>query len=120
MYAIAVPLKPNKASEWKAWIHECLGPRKEEFAAFNERMELTLHRAWLIGRREGPLVIAVFDGPGADTFLQKLASSEEPFDKWFRKRISECHDFDLSKLNAMPKPELYMDWHVPSYAEVGR
>jgi hypothetical protein len=65
-------------------------------------------------------VIVVFDGPGADTFLEKLATSKEPFDRWFRERISEYHGIDFSKPAVRPSPEMYMDWHVPSYAEVER
>ncbi len=120
MYAIAVPIMPDKVGAWKAWIRECTVTRKEEFDAFNERMELTLHRAWLTRGREEPLVIVVYDGPGAEDFLQKLARSNEPFDKWFRDRISEYHKVDFAKLSVVPPSELYMDWHVPSYVEAGR
>lgn len=119
MYAIAIPLKPEKVGAWKAWIRECAGTHKDEFEAFNERMELTLHRAWLMEGREGLSVIVVFDGPGAEKFLQRLAISEEPFDRWFRDRISEYHkDIDFSKPNLMAKSEMYLDWHAPSYVEV--
>lgn len=120
MYAITVPVKPEKVGAWKAWIRECTGPRKDEFEDFNERMELTLHRAWLIEGREGPNVVVVFDGPGAEDFLQRMATSEEPFDKWFRERVIEYHkDIDFSKPDAMAKSELCLDWHAPSYVEVG-
>lgn len=120
MYAIAVSLVQNKIGAWKAWMRECTDSRRDEFEAFNERMGLTLHRAWLASEREGPLAIVVFDGPGAETFLQKLATSKEPFDKWFRERVSEYHGMDISKLSATAKSELCLDWHVPSYAEAGR
>jgi hypothetical protein len=120
MNVIAVPLIEKKVQAWKAWVRECQGPRREEFEAFNERMELTLHRAWLTKGREGPLVIVVYDGPGANTFLQRLANSKEPFDKWFRERISEYHAIDFSKPSVAPSAEIYMDWSVPNYAEVGR
>ena len=120
MYAIAAPVIPSQVEAWKAWIQECTGPRREEFEAFNERMELTLHRAWLTKGREGPLAIVVFDGPGARNFLKKLASSKEPFDKWFRERITEYHGVDFSKPDVVPPSEMYLDWYAPSYAEAGR
>lgn len=120
MYAIAVPVIGNKVGAWKAWIRECSGPRREEFEALNERMELTLHRAWLTEGREGPLAIVVFDGPGAETFVQKLATSKEPFDKWFWQRVREYHAIDLSNPSALPKSEICLNWQAPTYAEVGR
>lgn len=120
MTAIAVPLLENKIDAWKAWLtDECLGSRKEEFDEFNERMGLTLHRAWLSDSPHGPVAIVVYEGPGADTFLQKLASSSEPFDQWFRERVEEFHGCDFSELGEMKKSELCLDWRAPSYAEIG-
>jgi hypothetical protein len=120
MYAIAVPVIPDKVEAWKAWVRECTDTRREEFEAFNERMGLTLHRAWLTQGREGPLVIVVYDGPGAEDFLSKLARSNEPFDKWLREHVTEYHKMDFSKVEAMPRSEIYMDWQAPSYVEARR
>ena len=119
MLAMAVPLIPNKVEAWKAWIRECMGPRKEEFEEFNERMGLTTHRAWLEQSPQGPMAVVVLDGPGSKDFMQKLAKSKESFDRWFREHISECHGIDFTKPNAVQPPELLMDYYVPSYAEVG-
>jgi hypothetical protein len=120
MYAIAVPLKREKVGAWKLWMRECAQSRRDEFEAFNERMGLTLHRAWLSEGREGPVAIVVFDGPGAETFLEKLADSQESFDKWFRERVSEYHGMDFSKLETTAKSELCLDWRTRSYAEAHR
>jgi hypothetical protein len=117
MYALAVPLKPDKVEAWKSWVRELKGARREEFEAFSERMGLTFMRAWLTQGREGWIGIAVLDGPGAENFLQKLASSQEPFDKWFRERVNEYHQADFSKREAVPRSEMYLDWRAPSYVE---
>ncbi len=116
MNAIAVPVLETKVDQWKAWIQECLGPRREEFDDFNERMGLTLHRAWLMQSRQGPQVIVLFDGPGANDFLQKMATSQGPFDRWFRERVSEIHDIDLSIPDILSPAELFLDWQAPRYA----
>ena len=116
MNAIAVPVLETKVDEWRAWVLECTGPRRVEFDRFNERMGLTLHRAWLMQTLQGPLAIVVFDGPGADNFLQKMATSQEPFDRWFRGRISEYHAIDFSRPNILNPAELFLDWQAPRYA----
>jgi hypothetical protein len=118
MYAIAVPLIAGKVEAWKTWIHECQGPLREEFESFNERMELTLHRAWLVKSPQQPQVIVVYDGAGAKKFLRKLAASQEPFDKWFRARITEYHGLDFSKLDALPPTEIFLDYSAPVYAGI--
>jgi hypothetical protein len=119
MYAMSIPLIPNKVGAWKAWIRECQGTRREEFESFNDRMELTLHRAWLTQNKQGPEVVVVIDGPGAKNFLRNLASSRDSFDIWFRERITEYHGTNFSKINELPTSEMFMDYHVPSYVEVG-
>jgi hypothetical protein len=119
MYAITVPLLPDKVDAWKSWIHECQGPRRDEFESLNERMELTLHRAWLLQTERGPQVIVVFEGMGSKTFLRRLAKSQEPFDRWFRQRITEYHGVDFSKVDAMKPSEMVLDYHAPSYVGIG-
>jgi hypothetical protein len=116
MNAIAVPVLESKVDAWKAWARECTGPRREDFDRFNERMGLTLHRAWLMQTRQGPLAIVVTDGPGAENFLQKMATSREPFDRWFRERVSEYHAIDFSRPAMLTPAELFLDWQAPRYA----
>ncbi len=116
MNAIAVPVLEAKVDAWKAWVQECMGPQREEFDDFNVRMGLTLHRAWLMQSRQGPQMIVVFDGPGADSFLQKMSTSQEPFDRWFRERISEYHGIDFSRPDILSPAELFLDWQAPRYA----
>jgi hypothetical protein len=93
-----------------------MGPRREEFDRFNERMGLTLHRAWLMQTFQGPLAVVVFDGPGAENYLQKMATAQEPFDRWFRGRVSECHGIDLATPNMLTPAELFLDWQAPRHA----
>ena len=118
MSAIIVPLKKDKIEGWKAWIDECLGPRREEFDEFHERMGITGRRMWLAQGPQGPMVVVVLDGPGADDYFQNLANSKEPFDKWFRERVSEFTGTDVSRLAELKPSEMVMDWKAPSYVDV--
>jgi len=110
MAAIAVPLIADKVASWKAWVAECTGPRRKEFNEFNRRMEITEHRVWLTEGPSGPLAIVVLEGPGGETMIQKLASSDHPFDTWFRERISEFHGRDFSAPMEGSLPESLMNW----------
>lgn len=111
MGAIAVPLLPDQVDNWKQFAADIEGPRREEFADFNRRHGLERHRAWLQRNPDGiHLVIAVHDGPGSDTFMETMSSSEEPFDVWFREGISQAHGIDFS--GPLPPPAtLEMDGH---------
>ncbi len=116
MNAIAVPVLESKVEAWKAWVVECMNSRREEFDRFNERMGLTLHRAWLMQSLQGPLAVVVFDGPGAESFLQKMTKSEEPFDRWFREHVAAFHGIDLATPDILSPAELFLDWQAPRYA----
>jgi hypothetical protein len=120
MIAMAIPILANKVEAWRGWARELSGSRRYEFEGFNDRMGLTLHRAWLAQGPSGPLVIVVCDGPGAGGFMQKLATAKEPFDRWFRARVTEFHGTDFSKPMTTPPPELALDWQSLAYAESAR
>jgi hypothetical protein len=102
MEAMAVPIKPGKLETWKAWCGELTGTRKAEFDDMNQRLGLTTHAAWHQANPDGSdLAVVVVDGPGAETFLGKVATSDHEFDKWFRTGIEDVHPMDFS---APPPP----------------
>jgi hypothetical protein len=118
MVVVTVPLVREKVTRWRAWIGECLGPRRSEFNEFNRRMGLTSHHVWLSDGPHGPTAVVFHGGPGARTFLQKLGASDHPFDNWFRDRVCEYHGIDFSRIIETKSPELIMKWQAPQPAEV--
>jgi hypothetical protein len=100
---MAVPVPAEKLDQWHAWIGELNGPKKAEFEASNARNGLTSHRAWLQTNPDGThVVIAVHEGPRADTYLENLAASQDPFDHWFLGSLADAHGMDAS--GPMPAP----------------
>ena len=110
MAGLAVPLLPDKVDTWRSWAQELKESRRADFDDFNQRMGLTDHRAWLTQLPTGPAVVVLHDGPGADQFMEKLSTSDHPFDKWFRDSISDCHGVDFS--SPPPGPEAIIDWRA--------
>jgi hypothetical protein len=97
MPAIAVPLAADKLDDWEAWIGELNGPRKAAFDDMNARHGLTEHRAYLQQTPDGSfLVIAVHEGPGGDSFIADVVSSDDEFDQWFMKALGDLHGIDAS------------------------
>ena len=114
MPAVAVPLPSDQVESWKAWANEATESRKAEFDDFNQRLGLTCHRVWLTHSPQGPLVIVLIEGPGADSYLKTLSTSAHPFDVWFRERISRYHGIDFSMEQPGPPPENVIDWKAES------
>ena len=110
MNAINVPLQKDQVEAWRRWAAECTGPRRKDFADFNRRMGLTEHRAWLDLGPGGPQIIVLHGGPGADTFMKRLATSGHPFDTWFRENITRFHGHDFRQPLDVALPERVIDW----------
>ena len=45
MQAMAIPIVPGKLDAWRSWVGDLNGAKGADFAASNERHELTVHRA---------------------------------------------------------------------------
>ena len=106
MSVILAPILEGKLQAWKDWAKACSGP---EFKDYNSRHGLTRHNAWLAETPAGPMVIVLVEGPGADGLMQKLAASDNEYDRWFRDKIKEVHGMDITQLPPGPLPELYVD-----------
>ena len=97
MPALAAPLAADKLDAWEVWIAELNGPQKAAFDDMNARHGLTEHRAYLQPMPDGDfLVLAIHEGPGADSFLADIASSGDEFDQWFMGSVADVHGMDTS------------------------
>jgi hypothetical protein len=108
MAAMAVPLAADKLDAWEAWTAELKGPRVAGFEEMNARLGLTEHQAYLQPTPDGNyLTVVVVEGPGSDTFLPNILSSEHEFDRWFAGSIADLHEMDTSgPLPPMPVRKL--------------
>ena len=106
MSVILAPIVEGKLQAWKDWAGELSGP---EFEDFNSRYSLTRHAAWLAETPAGPIAIVLLEGPGADGLMQRLAASDNQFDRWHRDKIKEVHGLDITQPPPGPLPELYVD-----------
>ena len=104
-----IPIAAGKATAWKEWAAELTGPRKRELDDMNKRHKLTRHSAWLSETSQGQMAVVLHEGPGADKFIEKLATSNNEFDVWFRKKVEEFHGMDLKQRPPGPDPQLYLD-----------
>jgi hypothetical protein len=94
---MAAPLSAEKLEAWEAWAGELTGPRKAEFDDMNARYGVTDHRAYLQPMPDGNyLVLVTTDGPGSESFMANVATSDHEFDHWFMKTVADVHGMDPS------------------------
>ena len=105
MGLVVAPIVEGKLEAWKSWTSEFKGSRKSEFDDFNQRYGLTRHDIWLVESPNGPLAVVLHEGPGAETFMQKVVQSDNSIDKSFVASVAEFHGMDLSVPPTGPLPK---------------
>ena len=109
MPLVIASIMEGKVEAWKAWAASLQdGELSDAFKDLNQRYELTRHDAWLVTTPNGMMVAVLQEGPGADTFIPKLAASNNPVDEEFKRRIEEYNGFDVSVPPPGPLPELLL------------
>jgi hypothetical protein len=104
MGLVIAPVKEGKLEEWKKWAKSFSGDQKKAFDDFNKKHGLTRHDAWLAETPNGPVVVALHEGPGAETFMMNVAKSTDKFDIDFKEKLAELHGMDLSGPPPGPMP----------------
>lgn len=74
---------------------EVMGKRLTEYERSCERIGLAAVKAWVETTNSGDVLILYFEGEDVGRSLGQLASSKEPFDKWFRDELFDITGVDV-------------------------
>jgi hypothetical protein len=110
--ASAFPILPGKLEQWTHFCQEMAGPRHGEYEASRKRLGITREVAYLQHTPAGDLAIVYIEAPDIQGVFQRLSTSQEPFDVWFREQVKEIHNVDFSQPPAEPLPEAIVDWRA--------
>lgn len=108
MMAVAFPILPGKTAEWRAWMEEVNGPRRDEFDA--SRKAAGVHeRTFLQQTPHGDMVIVTMEGENPEQAFATFTQSTDPFSEWFLAQVQAIHGIDLRQPMPGPPPELVID-----------
>jgi len=107
MTLILAPILEGKLDTWKQFAEDFANSGAG--ADFGQRHGLTRQRAWLTETPAGPAVIVLTEGPGADEYMMKVATSDHETDARFREFVKDVHGMDLTQPPPGPLPELVFD-----------
>ncbi len=94
MVATAFPILPGKTPEWRTWMDELNGARREEFR--DSRRRAGVHeRTFLQQTPMGDLVIVTLEGDDPAGAFGQMMSAGDAFTTWFTARAQEVHGIDL-------------------------
>jgi len=107
--AFAAPLLPGKTDADREALHSCAsGERKADHAASRERHGITKEAVWLQQTPGGDFAVVYLEADDLEAAFGGLASSQEPFDQWFREHVKNVHGMDLAE--GFPPPEQLIDF----------
>ena len=106
--AFAVPILPGKEEQDRKDMAETAGPRREEAEAAWKRHGITRHAVWHQQTPDGMLAIVLIEADDIEAAVQGMASSDDPFDGWYRDSIKEVHGIDIAS-DPPPQSEQLFD-----------
>jgi hypothetical protein len=105
----AARLLPEMTSSDREEMLACwTGERSEEHATSRRRHGITRESVWIQGTPAGDVAVVLIESADLPTALLGLATSQAPFDVWFREHLMAVHGMDLTA--GMSVPELVLDF----------
>jgi hypothetical protein len=104
--AFCAPVIPGKEEVDRDGFEEARGSRREDYEASRRRAGITREAVWHQATRDGTVAV-VLEAEDIPASMQAIATSEDPFDQWFRDVVSQVHGIDLTQ--GGPAPELVHD-----------
>ncbi|TFG67668.1 MAG: hypothetical protein E4H24_05595 [Thermomicrobiales bacterium] len=108
MIAVAFPILPGKTAEWRTWMEELNGSRREEFDDSRKRAGVR-ERTFLQSTPMGDLVIVTLEGDDPGRAFGKMMSADDDFTRWFTERAMAVHGVDLAVRPTGAPSELVVD-----------
>jgi hypothetical protein len=105
----ALPLLPDATDTDRAEMLACWrGDRTSDHAASRTRHGITREATWIQPTPSGDLAIVMLESDDLAASLFGVATSEDPFDVWFRAHVRSVHGVDLAA--GINLPEQVLDY----------
>ena len=110
--AFAAPLLPGKSMQDRESMSIVQGERRAAYEASRQRLGITREAGWLQQTPNGDLAIVYIEADDLEAAFAGLATSQDPFDVWFREHVREVHGINLE--DGFPPPEQLLDYQAIS------
>src|SRR3954465_15160591 len=108
--AFAAPLLPGKTDADRAAMTSCrTGERKDAYEESRQRAGITREGVWIQVTPMGDMAVVLMEADDLEKAFAMLATSDDPFDRWFRDQVREVHGISLEDGMALPEQVLHFD-----------
>ena len=105
------PLLPGKTDTDRVAMTSCWrGERKEAYEGSRRRLGITREATFIQQTPNGDVAVVYWEADDVDAALKGMATSQDPFDKWFRDHVREVHGLNVE--DGFPPPEQVMDFRA--------
>lgn len=105
------PLLPGKTETDRSAMISCWrGERNEAYERSRRQLGITREAIFIQSTPNGDVAVVYWEAADIGAALKGLATSEDPFDRWFRDHVREVHGMDVE--DGFPPPEQVMDFRV--------
>ena len=106
-----LPILPGKQEAWRRFCQELEGSRHGEYEWTRQRLGITKECIWFAQMPQGEMAIVYLEMEHSELAIAQLATSDLPFDRWFRSQLLELHGFDVWHLLSKPCSEVTFMWN---------
>jgi hypothetical protein len=107
-----VPILPGKTETDRTAMTSCWrGERSAAHEQSRRGLGITREAVWIQATPGGDLAIVYLEADDLQVAFKGMATSQKPFDCWFREYIRDVHGIDLE--DGFPPPDQVLDFRVP-------
>jgi hypothetical protein len=118
---LTLPIVVGKVESWRRFCQELSGSQLQMYIASRRRLGITAERMALVENAFGAIAITSLEAPDIAQVLNRIISSDLPFDRWYRMRLQELHGVNLagyeqfSQQTPLPQnQEVHFEWALIS------
>ena len=105
--AFAAPLLPGKTDADREALAACAsGDRRADHEASRKRAGITRESVWIQSTPNGDVAVVLIEASDIQAAMGAMATSDEPFDQWFRGHVLEVHGMDMTEESQPPEQVL--------------
>ncbi|HYF24861.1 MAG TPA: hypothetical protein VD931_03895 [Baekduia sp.] len=103
------PLLPGKTETDREVMRSCWdGERRAAHADARRRLGVVRESVWIQQTPAGDVAVVLLEAQDLAAAFEGMASSDEPFDRFFREHVRDVHGLDLAE--GFPPPEQVLDF----------
>jgi hypothetical protein len=106
------PILPGKLEAFKDLDAEIQGPRREEYQQSRQRTGIVREVVSHMTTPEGDFACIFQEAEDIAKAFRVAATSEDPFDEWFRGKIADIHGITPEMLQGPPPAKVYVDYRA--------